>query len=65
MTLTDRQIATAIAALRYWQREGLNSSGHEVETIATNAGEFEAMDSDEIDVLCIEINRGCEADKSF
>lgn len=63
--LDDRQTATVLAALRYWQREGLNSSGHEIEKIATNDGEFEAMDAEEIDRLCEEINCGVEADKSF
>ncbi len=63
--MDDRQTATVLAALRYWQREGLNSSGHEIDAIATNDGEFAAMDAEEIDTLCEEINCGIETDKSF
>ncbi len=50
-----RSLATIAAALRYWQREGLNSSGHEQE-IATDMGEHTRMDSGEIDRLITVVN---------
>jgi hypothetical protein len=54
---TIRIDATVLAALRYWQREGLLSSGHE-QDIATDGGCFESLSSDEIDALCEAINVG-------
>jgi len=54
-SLNQRELATVLAALRYWQREGLNSSGHEQE-IATNEGEFPSLNAMEIDALCERIN---------
>ena len=54
-TLDNRQLATALAALRYWQREGLMSSGGESD-IATDGGTLQAMDDNEIDLLCEELN---------
>lgn len=50
--LDEREHATVMAALRYWQREGLNSGGHEIEQIATNAGALEPMDAAEVNRLC-------------
>jgi len=49
--LSDRELATVLAALRYWQR------GPGVETepewdIATNGGALKALDHAEIDALC-------------
>ena len=49
-----RGVATTLAALQYWKREGLSSSGHERD-IATNKGEFEPLTEEEIDALCAEI----------
>lgn len=51
--MTTREISTILAALRYWQRE---ASWHEIETIATGDGKFEALNSSEIDALCERIN---------
>ena len=48
--------ATLLAALRYWQREGLNSAGHE-QDIATDAGRLEPLSPRQIDALCLSINR--------
>lgn len=51
----QRERATMLAALRYWKREGLDSSGHEQE-IATGGGEFLSLDEAQIDALCELIN---------
>lgn len=55
MRLTKQETATVLAALRYWQREGLISSGHEID-IATDGGTIEPMSKDDIDELCERIN---------
>ncbi len=55
-----RQSATILAALRYWQREGLMSSGHE-QDIATDGNSMNALDAEEIDALCEQINRATPA----
>lgn len=55
-TLNDpRALATILAALRYWQREGLASAGHE-QDIATDGGVLAALTADEIDALCEDLN---------
>ena len=53
--ISDREMGTVLAALRYWQREGLASAGRERE-IATDCGRFESLSSGEIDALCERIN---------
>jgi len=53
--MTDRELYTTLAALRYWAREGLMSSGHEQE-IATNDGEVDSLGAEEIDALCERLN---------
>jgi len=50
VTLQPRQHATVLAALRYWQREGLMSSGHE-QDISTNGGTLDQLTEVEIDHL--------------
>jgi hypothetical protein len=50
-----RNLATVLAALRYWQREGVGSAGHE-QNIATDDGAWSAMSVEEIDELCEAIN---------
>lgn len=50
-----RQLATMQAALRYWQREGLLSGGHE-QDVATDGGMLTALTTEEIDDLCEELN---------
>ena len=54
-TLTNRELATALAALRYWQREGVMSCGHEG-SIACNGGDIEPLTGTEIDDLCERLN---------
>lgn len=48
---TDRELSTVLAALRYWNREGLRSEGAEHQ-IANNAGSIEPLNSGEIEDLC-------------
>jgi len=55
--LDDRELATVLAALRYWQREGWISGGHEHD-IATNGDTLEPLGADEIDALCERLNAG-------
>ena len=55
MRLTERQLATVLAALRFWQREGFISGGHERD-IATDGDRLVEMNKDEIDKLCEELN---------
>lgn len=55
--LDERQIATVIAALRYWQRKGWISSGHEHQ-LASNGGSIEPLTKAEIDDLCEYLNCG-------
>lgn len=50
-----RELATVLASLRYWQREGLLSERHEL-NIATKGGELSSLSVDEIDSLCERLN---------
>lgn len=54
-TLTARELATVLAGLRYWQREGLTSCGGEHD-IATDGGALAPLGSAEIDLLCERLN---------
>jgi hypothetical protein len=54
MKLTTRELATVLAALRYWQREGLAIDDHD---IATDGGNLKELDAEEIDDLCERLNR--------
>lgn len=54
--LSAREVATILAALRQYQRGTYHRL--ELEEIATNGGEFEALTADEIDELCQRINCG-------
>ena len=55
--MNDRERATTLAALRFWQSDGSDPNG-EVLDIATNHGEFGLLDSDEIDQLYERLNTG-------
>jgi hypothetical protein len=60
LELSDREHATVLAALRYWQGEILaDQFGRfppEIEDIASNGGTVQALDVGEIDTLCERIN---------
>jgi hypothetical protein len=51
-----RQLATVLAALRYWKRKGLSDCSDEMD-IACDGGTLELMSAREIDALCEEINQ--------
>jgi hypothetical protein len=53
--LDEREIATIIAALQYWKREGLHSDGHE-HALASNGGDIVPLTADEIEDLCKRID---------
>lgn len=57
MNLTDRQLATTLAALRYWQREGRMSAGHEHD-IASAGDSLVPLNDDEINALCEDLKCG-------
>jgi len=62
-TITERQHATILAALRWYQATGLNPTVYDdltadVHDIATNGQRLKAMNEEEIDVLCERINVG-------
>ena len=53
--IDERELATILAALRYWQREGLMSFGHE-QDIATDGDSINALNAEDIDALCESLN---------
>lgn len=53
--MDHRQLSTALAALRFWQREGLTGAGGEHD-VATDGGTIEPLSAHEIDELCEAIN---------
>jgi hypothetical protein len=52
--LTDREIATILAALRNWQIDGLNEDL--VDTFSGHFEDHEPLSDDEIDALCERLN---------
>ena len=59
MKLDDQQLATVLAALRFWQRVGKAGNCPEAQPecdVLTNGGEVEGLTKDEIDDFCEEIN---------
>lgn len=55
--LEGAELATVLAALRYWQREGLMSAGHE-QDIACDGGRIEPLNDSQIEALCERLNCG-------
>ncbi len=58
--LEGAELATVLAALRYWQREGLMSAGCE-QDIASDGGRIEPLTEGQIDELCERLNCGGDA----
>jgi len=60
LDISDRQLATILAALRYHQAENLQRTSeipdHAIREIATDGGRLEPLSSQEIDRLCERIN---------
>ncbi len=55
--LTERKLATVLAALRHWQT-ALPEIAEAYADIATDGGRFETLTVDEIDELCMRLNLG-------
>ena len=61
--LTDRELATILAALRFHQDENLHGDGvadKAIEEIATDGGRFTPLSSKEVGTLCEKLNCGHE-----
>jgi hypothetical protein len=61
MRISEREFHTILAALRYYQVQGQSHTTRRptwIEEIATNGGEVVALDADEIDKLCEQLNCG-------
>ena len=57
LSATSRELATILAALRYWQANDRNAATKAPEyDIASDSGEFEPLGNDEIDALCEQLN---------
>jgi hypothetical protein len=57
LSVTPREFATILAALRYWQANDRNKAIKAPEyDIASDSGEFEPLDNDDIDTLCEQLN---------
>jgi hypothetical protein len=55
--LTEAELATVLAALRYWQAAGEMGMNARLCPIATDEGNIEPLDLNEVDALCERINR--------
>lgn len=56
MNLTDRELATVLAALRLWQSQD-GETNSELNAIASNEGQCEPLTEEEIDDLCERLNQ--------
>ena len=54
LNVNDRELATILAALRLWQEQDAPPARQL--DIATDCGELDPLDADEIDALCESIN---------
>jgi hypothetical protein len=60
--MNSRELATVLAALHYWRREGLMSAGHE-QDIASNGDTIQPLNEEEIHSLCDRLKIEPEANK--
>lgn len=57
LSVTPRELATILAALRYWQANDRSNASEAPEyDIASDSGDFEPLRNDEIDALCEQLN---------
>jgi hypothetical protein len=56
MKLNKRELATILAALRYWARMTRSGTPSEEYAVATDFGTLKTLTSDQIDRLCERIN---------
>ena len=62
----NREVATLLAALRYWQARVDQKAGDPYEAIASDGGTLSPLDGSEIDALCERINLdGLDVDDAF
>ena len=54
LSVTPREFATILAALRLWQEQDVPPARQY--DIATDCGEFDPLDSDDIDTFCEQLN---------
>jgi hypothetical protein len=54
LSVTPREFATILAALRFWQEQDAPPARQY--DIATDCGEIESLGNDEIDTLCEQLN---------
>ena len=52
-----RELTMVLASLRYWQREGWISDGHEHDLVS-DGGTLKPLTMDEINALCERLNMG-------
>lgn len=65
MKLTRQDLATILAALRFYQENGQGDPKNRsdaIHYIATACDEVISLDADGIDELCLELNRGMKSD---
>lgn len=55
--MTARELATVLAALRWYQRCHPATIPQAIDDIATNNGDYRGLRADEIDDLCEKLNR--------
>lgn len=57
MKLTEREVATMLAALRYWQlRQTGEAPDNDYDDIASDGGKLSPLPPEEVDELCEKIN---------
>lgn len=54
--LTDPQRNTILAALRFYQQQGLSAAGAPLQALATDDGAHAPLSADDIDALCEQMN---------
>lgn len=63
--MNTRQLATTLAALRYWQRMDPEVGSLPEIDIATDGGTVTPLTPDEIDELCEQLQRRCHGNPDF
>lgn len=56
MKLSDKELATVLAALRYWQQDLANAQGDDEGPISPHFEDVEPLSAGEIDDLCERLN---------
>jgi hypothetical protein len=59
LSMSEREWATVLAALRFYQEQGQTRSAHRsawIEVIATDAGRLKPLKAKELEQLCLRLN---------